>query len=71
MVIIHCKFYANWSTSSYFFALSKVVWFFFAIVRALQREALICKNAILEFKDCQTEMGKDFTQTIALFNKKR
>ena len=32
MVIIHCKFYANWSTSSYFFALSKVVRFFFAIV---------------------------------------
>ena len=34
--------------------------------RALQREALICKNAILH-RDCETEMGKDFTQTIALF----
>ena len=29
MVIIHCKFYANWFTSSYVFALSKFVRFFF------------------------------------------
>ena len=38
MVIIHCKFYANWSTSSYVFALSKFVRFFFAIVKRMDRQ---------------------------------
>ena len=118
MVIIHCKFYANWSTSSYFFALSKVVrFFFFAIVIqkfefiiwqgfdlrkimdiiddtywivknfeksfdldrsqlcisndwALQREALICENAFLH-RDCKTEMGNVFAQTIAISKRKK
>ena len=33
--------------------------------KALQREALICKNAILH-RDCKTRMGKVFTQTNAI-----
>ena len=45
-VIIHCKFYANWLTSSYVFALSKFVrFFFFATVKKnLRSVSLGCKD---------------------------
>ena len=38
--------------------------------RALQSEALICKNAVLH-RDCKTEMGKVFTQTNAISKRKK
>ena len=38
--------------------------------RALQREALICKNTILH-RDCKTKMGKVFTQINAISTRKK
>ena len=38
--------------------------------RALQREVLVCKNAI-EHRDCEIGMGKDFTQINAISKRKK
>ena len=36
----------------------------------MQREALICENALL-YRDCETEMGNVFTQTNAISKRKK